>query len=85
MAIAGHNYHAMMFVDFKKRFFLFAFSSMVFFYGGLPFLKGLIDEVKTKSPGKMFLIGFAITVAYAYSVATVFGLTGLGAGFTLTY
>ncbi|HXL57497.1 MAG TPA: heavy metal translocating P-type ATPase, partial [Chitinophagaceae bacterium] len=58
-------------------YILFALSSVVFFYGGWPFLKGLVDEVKTKNPGMMFLIGFAITVAYIYSVAIVFGLQGM--------
>jgi len=57
-------------------YILFAFSSVVFFYGGWPFLKGLFDEVKDKQPGMMTLIGVAITTAYAYSVAVVFGLTG---------
>ena len=33
--------------------------------------------MKTKNPGMMFLIGFAITVAYIYSVAIVFGLQGM--------
>lgn len=51
-------------------------STIVYFYGGWPFLKGLVAEVKTKTPGMMFLIGFAITVAYVYSVAVVFGLKG---------
>ena len=60
-----------------SQYILFALSTVVFFYGGWPFLKGLVDEVKTKNPGMMFLIGFAITVAYAYSVAIVFGLTGM--------
>ncbi len=55
----------------------FALASAVFFYGGWPFLKGLADEVRTKNPGMMFLIGFAITIAYAYSVAVVFGLKGM--------
>jgi P-type Cu2+ transporter len=50
---------------------------VVFFYGGWPFFKGLVNEVKTKNPGMMFLIGFAITVAYIYSVAIVFGLKGM--------
>jgi Cu2+-exporting ATPase len=58
-------------------YILFALSSVVFFYGGWPFLKGLVDEVKTKNPGMMFLIGFAITIAYIYSVAIVFGLQGM--------
>ena len=57
-----------------SKYILLALSTIVFIYGGWPFLKGLIDEVKAKNPGMMFLIGFAITVAYAYSVAIVFGL-----------
>jgi P-type Cu2+ transporter len=109
MGMEGHNHHAMMIADFKKRFYLvlvltipimllstmiqhfmgvdwhfkgssyilFALSSVVFFYGGWPFLKGWVNEVKTKNPGMMFLIGFAITVAYIYSVAIVFGLKGM--------
>lgn len=52
-------------------------SSIVFFYGGWPFLTGLVSEIKNKAPGMMTLIGFAITVAYVYSVATVFGLEGM--------
>ena len=60
-----------------SKYILLALSSVVFFYGGWPFLKGLVDEVKAKSPGMMFLIGFAISVAYIYSVAIVFGLQGM--------
>ena len=60
-----------------SKYILLLLSSLVFFYGGWPFLKGLVDEVKAKNPGMMFLIGFAITVAYTYSVATVFGLEGM--------
>ena len=58
-------------------YILLALSSVVFIYGGWPFLKGLADEVKTRNPGMMSLIGFAITVAYVYSVAIVFGLKGM--------
>jgi len=61
----------------SSSYVLFALSTVVFFYGGWPFLKGLVDEVKAKNPGMMFLIGFAITVAYSYSVAIVFGLKGV--------
>ena len=60
-----------------SQYILFALSSVVYFYGGMPFLKGLVNEVKAKNPGMMFLIGFAITIAYAYSVAIVFGLQGM--------
>ncbi len=55
---------------------LWGLSSVVFFYGGLPFLKGILSELKSKSPGMMTLIALAITVAYAYSSAVVFGLAG---------
>jgi len=64
--------------DFKgSKYILFALSSVVYFYGGWPFFKGLVEEVKTRNPGMMFLIGFAITVAYIYSVAIIFGLKGM--------
>jgi P-type Cu2+ transporter len=55
---------------------LFALSTIIFFYGGWPFLKGLYNELKSKQPGMMTLIGLAITVAYIYSSAVVFGLEG---------
>jgi len=55
---------------------LFGFSSAVFWYGGWPFLKGLMDELKTRKPGMMILISVAIATAYLYSSAVVFGLTG---------
>ena len=54
----------------------FGFSTVVFFYGGWPFLKGLFDELKEKSPGMMTLIGVGVIVAYTYSSAVVFGLKG---------
>ena len=60
-----------------SSYILFALSSIVFGYGGWPFLTGLVDEIKARNPGMMFLIGFAITVAYSYSVAIVFGLKGM--------
>jgi Cu2+-exporting ATPase len=59
-----------------SKYILLALSTAVFFYGGWPFFKGLVTEIKTKTPGMMFLIGFAITAAYIYSVAVVFGLKG---------
>lgn len=55
---------------------LAALSTVVFFFGGWPFLTGLIDELKEKQPGMMTLIGLAITVAYVYSTAVVFGFDG---------
>ena len=58
------------------RYLLFGLSSLVYFYGGWPFLTGLADELKKKQPGMMTLIGVAITVAYGYSAAITFGLEG---------
>lgn len=57
-------------------YLLFALATFVFFYGGYPFLKGLIDELKNKQPGMMTLIALAISVAYFYSAAVVFGVKG---------
>jgi Cu2+-exporting ATPase len=54
----------------------FVLSSVVFFYGGWPFLKGLFKELKTRQPGMMTLIGIAITVAYGYSTLVVFAVEG---------
>ncbi|GMU23590.1 MAG: copper-translocating P-type ATPase [Phycisphaerae bacterium] len=54
----------------------FAFATVIFFYGGWPFLKGLFDDLRKKQPGMMTLIAVAITVAYVYSSAVVFGLSG---------
>lgn len=59
-----------------SNYILFGISSFVFFYGGWPFLKGLFDELQDKSPGMMTLIAMAISVAYFYSAAVVFGLEG---------
>lgn len=60
-----------------SNYVLLGLSSVVFFYGGWPFLKGLVGELGAKNPGMMTLIGFAISVAFIYSVATVFGLEGM--------
>lgn len=59
------------------KYVLAALSTFIFIYGGYPFLKGLYDEVKDKATGMMTLIGVAITVAWAYSVAITFGLQGM--------
>ncbi len=69
------------FLGYKLEFYgsvylVFIFSSLVYFYGGYPFLKGLRDELKQKQPGMMTLIAVAISVAYFYSSAVVFGLEG---------
>src|SRR6056297_1947435 len=55
---------------------LAALSTVVYFFGGWPFLSGLYDELKEKQPGMMTLIGLAISIAYLYSTAVVFGFDG---------
>lgn len=58
------------------RWVVFGLATAVFFYGGWPFLTGLVDELREKSPGMMTLIALAISVAYFYSAAVTFGLEG---------
>lgn len=60
-----------------SNYILLALSTVVFFYGGWPFLQGLVTEVKSKTLGMMTLVAVAITVAYVYSVAIVLGLEGM--------
>ena len=57
-------------------YILFVLSSFVFFYGGYPFLKGIVAELKVLRPGTMTLIALAITTAFVYSSAVVLGLEG---------
>ena len=57
-------------------YLLLIMASFIFFYGGWPFLKGFVKELRKKSPGMMTLIAVAISVAYLYSAATVLGLEG---------
>ena len=49
-------------------------GSIIYFYGGWPFLSGLWSEVRRRQPGMMTLIGVAITVAFFYSTAVIFRL-----------
>ncbi len=60
----------------NDMYVLFALSTIVFFYGGWPFLTGGIAELKDKNPGMMTLIALAITIAYSYSTVVVFGWDG---------
>jgi Cu2+-exporting ATPase len=55
---------------------LFALSAAIFFYGGWPFLTGVFSELASRRPGMMTLIALAISVAFVYSSAVVFGLSG---------
>ena len=53
-------------------------STIIFFYGGLVFLKGALGELRAHQPGMMTLVSMAITVAYVYSLATQFFIAGEG-------
>jgi Cu2+-exporting ATPase len=55
---------------------LLGLSSVIFVYGGWPFLNGLVGELRKLEPGMMTLIALAICVAYLYSAAVVLGLEG---------
>jgi len=55
---------------------LFILASIVYFYGGYPFFKGFFSQIKTRTPGMDTLIFVAITSAYLYSSAVIFGLNG---------
>jgi Cu2+-exporting ATPase len=48
-------------------------GTVIFIYGGAPFLKGAVEEVRNRQPGMMLLIGMAITVAFSASLATTLG------------
>lgn len=56
----------------------FVLSTIIFFYGGMVFIKSAIGELKAKLPGMMTLISLAIITAYVYSVATQFFIEGDG-------
>lgn len=60
-----------------NKYVLMVLSSIIYFWGGWPFLKGFVTEIRQKGPGMMTLIAMAISVAYFYSTATVFGLPGM--------
>jgi len=57
-------------------YMLFGLSSVVYVYGGWPFLKGFVGDLAARRPGMMTLIALAVSVAYFYSSAVVFGLGG---------
>jgi Cu2+-exporting ATPase len=52
------------------------FSVIVFLYGGIPFLQMAVPELRNRQPGMMTLISLAISVAFVYSMATLFIRTG---------
>ena len=52
------------------------FGTILFFYGGMVFLRGAAREIKDRLPGMMSLISLAITVAFAFSLAVTLGVPG---------
>ena len=57
-----------------SEYLLLVLGSIVFFYGGMVFLRGALSELSARLPGMMTLIALAITAAYAWSIYAV--LTG---------
>jgi Cu2+-exporting ATPase len=55
---------------------LFFLLLIVYVYGGLPFLRGMVQQIKKRQPGMMTLIGTAISVIFFFSTATVFFIAG---------
>jgi len=53
------------------------FGTILFFYGGMVFLKGAVRELKDRLPGMMTLISLAIVVAFGFSLAVTFGVPGM--------
>ena len=56
-------------------------GTVIFLYGGQPFLTGGLRELKTRSPGMMLLIGMAISVAFVASWVTSLGIGGFDLDF----
>ncbi|MEM2972383.1 MAG: copper-translocating P-type ATPase [Candidatus Bathyarchaeia archaeon] len=63
-------------IPFQKEA-LFLLALMVYVYGGLPFIKGLVREIRERKPGMMTLIGMAISVAFFYSAGAIFFPLGM--------
>ena len=59
------------------NYILLLLGTIIYFYGGWPFLKGMVAELKHRSIGMMTLVAVAISVAFIYSGATIFGLKGM--------
>lgn len=60
-----------------SNYVLLILSTAIYLYGGKPFIQGMFREIKTSNLGMMTLIGVAISIAYIYSTAVVFGLKGM--------
>jgi P-type Cu2+ transporter len=59
------------------QYVLLLLGTVIYIYGGMPFLKGMVSEIRYKAIGMMTLVALAISVAFLYSVAVIFGLKGM--------
>jgi Cu2+-exporting ATPase len=59
-----------------SNYILLALASIIYVYGGMPFLNGMVQEVKKRQPGMMTLIGMAISIAFFYSAGTILVIKG---------
>jgi P-type Cu2+ transporter len=69
------GFHAPTFIG--SRYVPAIFGTVLFFYGGMVFLRGAAREIKDRLPGMMTLISLAIVVAFAFSLAVTFGFSGM--------
>ena len=49
-------------------------GTVMYLWGGKPFLMGAVEEIRDRKPGMMLLIGMAITVAFVSSLGASLGL-----------
>lgn len=67
--VAGYH------LDFAGRnWIVLSLSSVIYFYGGWPFLTGMAGELRSRRLGMMTLVAVAITAAYGYSVVVILGV-----------
>ena len=59
------------------NYVLLVLGSSIYIYGGIPFFRGMASEIRDGAIGMMTLVAIAISVAFFYSVAVVFGLKGM--------
>jgi Cu2+-exporting ATPase len=56
------------------KYVLLLSGCVIYFYGGMPYFKGMVSEIKDEAIGMMTLVALVITVTFFYCVAVVFGL-----------
>jgi Cu2+-exporting ATPase len=60
-----------------SRYLPAVFGTILYFYGGMVFLRGAVQEIRDRLPGMMTLISLAITVAFVFSLAVTLGVPGM--------